>query len=106
MDANPGGCRLERMETPRKMWKWDHGTMEGLKSEGRHEHPTQPEQRTKDHAAITGKEDKKTKKPNAGSTNLRPQNRRAEWLATGSARFTSLFYDYGKCSIFAVNRPC
>jgi len=32
------------------------------------------------------------------------QNRRAEWLATGSTRFSSLLTDYGKRSIFASNR--
>jgi hypothetical protein len=32
----------------------------------------------------------KTNGPNPSPTNLRPQNRRAEWLATGSARFTLL----------------
>src|SRR5580658_2532538 len=42
----------------------------------------------------------KTRRPNPSPTNLRPQNRRAEWLAIGSARFTSLPNDYGKRSIF------
>jgi hypothetical protein len=45
--------------------------------------------RIKDHAAIAEKEDK-TKRRNLSPTNLRLQNRRAEWLAfnsSGSARF-------------------
>jgi Fe-S oxidoreductase len=60
------------------------GGVTGLKTT-----PPLPEKRTK------------TKRPNPSPTNLRPQNRRAEWLASGSARFTLLLYDYGKRSIFA-----
>jgi hypothetical protein len=43
--------------------------------------------RLKDHAAIAGKEDK-NKKTNPSPTNLRPQNRRDEWLAF---RFCSFY---------------
>ena len=71
--------------------------------------------RLKDHAAIAGKEDKTKKiksKPNdpgcAGGfaeASLRPQNRRAEWLAFRFRSFYLAAYDYGKRSIFAPNRP-
>jgi hypothetical protein len=47
----------------------------------------------------------KTRKANPSPANLRPQNRRAEWLATGSVRSTLLLVHYGKRSIFAVNWP-
>jgi hypothetical protein len=60
--------------------------------------------RLKDHATIAGKEHK-NRKPNPSLLNLRPQNRRAEWLATGSARSTSLLTHCGKPSVFAANRP-
>ena len=47
----------------------------------------------------------KTKRSNPSPTNLRPQNRRAEWLAIRFCSFYFAAYDYGKCSIFAANRP-
>jgi hypothetical protein len=42
----------------------------------------------------------KTRRSNPSATNLRPQNRRAEWLAFRFYSFTSLLIDYGKCLIF------
>ena len=47
----------------------------------------------------------KTKRPNPSPTNLRPQNRRAEWLAFRLCSFYFTSYACGKRSIFASNRP-
>jgi hypothetical protein len=49
---------------------------------------------------------RKTRRSNPSPTNLRPQNRRAEWLAFRFCSFYFAAYDYGKRSIFASNRPC
>jgi DNA replication protein DnaC len=46
----------------------------------------------------------KTRRANPSPTNLRPQNRRAEWLAFRFCSFTLLLTDYGKSSIFAADR--
>jgi hypothetical protein len=48
--------------------------------------------RLKDRATMAGKQDK-NKRPNPRPTNLRPQNRRAEWLAfrLGSFYFAGLW---------------
>jgi hypothetical protein len=48
----------------------------------------------------------KPKRPNPSPTKVPPQNRLAEWLATGSARFTSLPADKENRSIFTANWPC
>jgi hypothetical protein len=41
-----------------------------------------------------------------GERELGSQNRRAQWLASGSVVFALLLADYGKSSIFAANRSC